>query len=124
MPEVLLSAGGCSTVEIDEALDIVGDRRVVLLLGFQGYPTACAANQVRRVSHIAARYVERRGLRIGYADHAEPGDDLALTIPAAALGAGASVFEKHLTLAKALKLEDHEAALNPDEFAALRARAS
>jgi N,N'-diacetyllegionaminate synthase len=117
VPEVLLSAGGCSLAEVDEALGIIGDKPVVLLLGFQGYPTVREANQVRRVTHVAARYAKRPRTRIGFADHADPNDPLALAIPAAALGAGATVFEKHLTLAKALKLEDHEAALNPDEFA-------
>ena len=38
-------------------------------------------------------------------------------LPAVALGAGALLVEKHLTLFKAMKFEDHEAALNPDEFA-------
>ncbi len=33
-----------------------------------------------------------------------------------AMGAGATVLEKHLTLGKIMKLEDHESALNPDEF--------
>ena len=35
---------------------------------------------------------------------------------AAAIGAGATVVEKHLTLGRLMKLEDHESALNPDEF--------
>jgi N,N'-diacetyllegionaminate synthase len=33
------------------------------------------------------------------------------------LGAGATLVEKHLTLNRALQMEDHESALNPDEFA-------
>ena len=33
-----------------------------------------------------------------------------------AIGAGAKVLEKHLTLGKVMKLEDYESALNPDEF--------
>lgn len=114
--DVLLSVGGCSVNEIDEALEVMQGKRVVLLLGFQGYPTLPEANQVRRLGYLAARYGARAGVQLGFADHAQPGDDLALTMPAAALGAGATVLEKHLTLAKVLKLEDHEAALDPDEF--------
>jgi N,N'-diacetyllegionaminate synthase len=37
-------------------------------------------------------------------------------LAAAAIGAGAKVLEKHLTLGRAMRLEDHESALNPDEF--------
>ncbi len=117
VPEALLSVGGCSTMEIDEALAVLGAKRAVLLHGFQGYPTPNDANQIRRLSHLIDRYGKRADTRFGFADHADPADDLALTLAAAALGAGATVFEKHLTLAQSLKLEDHESALNPDEFA-------
>jgi sialic acid synthase SpsE len=43
-------------------------------------------------------------------------------LPAAAIGAGARVIEKHLTLSKVMKFEDHEAALSPDELAEFVAR--
>jgi sialic acid synthase SpsE len=33
-----------------------------------------------------------------------------------AIGAGATVVEKHLTLGRLMKLEDHESALNVEEF--------
>jgi N,N'-diacetyllegionaminate synthase len=47
-----------------------------------------------------------------------PSDDqLRHTLAATALGLGARVLEKHVTLALAMKMEDHESALNPDEFA-------
>lgn len=115
--EVLLSVGGCSLDEIDDALSLVGKKNVTLLLGFQGYPTPADANQVRRLALLASRYGGRQNLRLGFADHADPESDLCGMLPALALGAGAVVFEKHLTLAKSMKLEDHESALNPDEFA-------
>ena len=36
-----------------------------------------------------------------------------------AIGFGAVILEKHLTLAKSMKMEDHESALNPDELVPL-----
>ena len=117
VPQVLLSVGGCSMAEIDEALSAIGGKEAVLLLGFQGYPTPIEANQVRRLGSLITRHGDRAKTRFGFADHADPDEDLALMMPAAALGAGATVFEKHLTLAQTLKLEDHESALNPDQFA-------
>lgn len=116
--EVLLSSGGCTVSEVERALAALPGKRIVLLHGFQGYPTPVEANQILRLRQFAARFGMRPGLRLGFADHADPESPLSLALAAVALGAGASVFEKHLTLAKAMKLEDHESALNPDEFAA------
>jgi spore coat polysaccharide biosynthesis protein SpsF len=47
---------------------------------------------------------------------------LAGLLPLVALGIGADVIEKHLTLFRALRREDYESALNPDEFAAMVSR--
>lgn len=118
IPEVLLSAGGCLDAEIERALDGLPGKSLVLLHGFQGYPTQVEANQILRLREFARRYGKRPQLRLGFADHAEPESVNSLLLPALALGAGATVIEKHLTLAKTMKLEDHESALNPDEFAA------
>ena len=113
--EVLLSCGGCRREEIGAAIDILRARRLTLLHGFQGYPTPVEANQIARLSALAALGAGAQ-VRLGFADHAPADDPLRFLLPAAAIGAGATVLEKHLTLAKVMKLEDHEAALNPDEF--------
>lgn len=114
--EILLSTGGCTADEIERALGTLIGKRVVLLLGFQGYPTPVEANQILRLRQFAARFGGRPDTQLGFADHAEPESPLSFALAAAALGAGATVIEKHITLAKVLKLEDHESALNPDEF--------
>jgi sialic acid synthase SpsE len=116
IPQILLSGGGCTQTEIDDAITLFQYKPTVLLLGFQGYPTPTDANHIRRLHFLIAKFSQYPKLRFGFADHADPQSTLANLIPAAALGAGASVFEKHLTLAKSLELEDHESALNPDEF--------
>jgi N,N'-diacetyllegionaminate synthase len=113
--EVLLSTGGCTADEIERALGVLQEKRLVLLHGFQGYPTPTAANQILRLHDYSARYAN---VRLGFADHADPENSLSAILPAAALGAGASVIEKHLTLDRQLKLEDYESALDPAEFTA------
>lgn len=114
--EVLLSCGGCQRGEIEQAIESLRAKRLTLLHGFQGYPTPVEANQIARLAALAALGAGARA-RIGFADHAPADDPLRFLLPAAAIGAGATVLEKHLTLALVMKLEDHEAALNPDEFA-------
>lgn len=116
--DVLLSTAGCTPAEIERALESLKGKRLVLLHGFQGYPTPTEANRILRLREFAARYGGRAGLRLGFADHAEPDDALSFVLAAAALGAGATVIEKHLTLDSRMKLEDYESALDPAEFAA------
>jgi len=114
---ILLGAGGAHFSELEQAIEILSDKRVVILLGFQGYPTPDSANQVDRVRLLSARIASTLpNVVLGFADHAMPDNPLRYAIPAMAIGAGATVLEKHLTLGKVMKLEDHEAALNPDEF--------
>jgi sialic acid synthase SpsE len=117
IPNILLGAGGAHASELKKALEILQNKQVCVLAGFQGYPTPTYSNQIRRIG-IYAQTLKQiyPNVVIGFADHADPEDSLKYALPAVALGAGATVFEKHLTLGKSMKLEDHEAALNPDEF--------
>ena len=116
--EVLLGAGGARAGEIEGALELLRDKRVGLLVGFQGYPTPLETNQIARVRYFVDRFGGTHpNVTVGFADHAAPESPLRFALAAAAVGAGARILEKHLTLSRAMKLEDHESALNPDEFA-------
>lgn len=118
VPRVLLGAGGAYSSELERAIGILSGKEVVVLLGFQGYPTPNETNQIARVRLLADRLSrEHANVAIGFADHAPPDSPLRYALAAAAMGAGATSIEKHLTLGKNMKLEDHESALNPDEFA-------
>lgn len=113
---VMLGAGGARAAEIDTAITLLEGKEVVIQLGFQAYPTPTPTNQIARVSMLRDRYRDRPDVTLGFADHAPPEDETRFALAAVALGAGARVFEKHLTLGRIMKLEDHESALNPDEF--------
>jgi N,N'-diacetyllegionaminate synthase len=114
--KILLGAGGAHLSEIETAITLLANKEVVVLLGFQGYPTPDDTNQIARVPVLRAHLAKYKNALIGFADHADPTSPLRYTLPATAVGAGAVVLEKHLTLGQAMKMEDHEAALNPDEF--------
>jgi len=120
IPRVLLGAGGAYATELERAVDLLSakGKEIVVLLGFQGYPTPTETNQIARVRMLADRLGQAHpNVRIGFADHAPPESPLRYALAAAAVGAGATVIEKHLTLGQIMKLEDHESALNPDDFA-------
>ena len=49
-------------------------------------------------------------------DHVDGEDPFAVTLPLVALGLGATVLEKHMTLDRADKGTDYYSSLNPEEF--------
>ncbi|MDX9713878.1 MAG: N-acetylneuraminate synthase family protein [Dissulfurispiraceae bacterium] len=118
IPTILFGAGGACLSELDQAIRILDDKQIIVLLGFQGYPTPNEANQISRIS-LLARYFSQyhQHVTVGFADHAPSESPLGFALAATAIGAGARVIEKHLTLAQVMKLEDYESALNPDVFA-------
>lgn len=113
---VLLGAGGALLSEIKIALSKLSNKNVIIFLGYQGYPTPDDSNQIARIRYIKEKLSSEK-FQLGFADHAEPQTELKYALAATSLGAGATVIEKHITLGKIMKLEDHESALNPDEFA-------
>ncbi|MHA8097975.1 N-acetylneuraminate synthase family protein [Aquirufa aurantiipilula] len=115
--KVILGAGGALQSEILVALDVLKNKEVILLLGFQSYPTANSDNHINRIQWAKDIFSKvHPSIKIGFADHANPETNIHLGLGAMAIGFGAEVLEKHLTLAKSMKMEDHESALNPDEF--------
>ena len=115
---VILGVGGAYWCEIKKALEVLKNKNLVLLCGFQGYPTKTEDNHIGRMNVIKEKAnAIHTSFQMGFADH--PGEEqFASTICLVALGAGAEVIEKHLTLGKVMEMEDFESALNPDEFQA------
>jgi len=114
---VYLGVGGSNLKEIELAISILKNKNIILLLGFQSYPTPNNDNHISRVSYLKDYFLKKyNNIEIGFADHPDPNSSLGFALAATAVGAGATVIEKHLTLGKIMKMEDHESALNPDEF--------
>lgn len=115
---VIAGCGGATEAEICASLKLLNNKQsITLLLGFQGYPTPRPDNCLNRLKSFT-RIAKSSGdhVKLGFADHAEPMESDSTHLAIMALGYGATVIEKHLTLARCLKLEDHESALSPDEF--------
>lgn len=114
---IIIGAGGANLDEIEKALSILKNKKVDILLGFQSYPTENKDNHIFRLKTLKDTLEKKFfNFRIGFADHAQPNDGLKYAIACTAIGAGSKVLEKHLTLGKVMEMEDHESALNPDEF--------
>lgn len=114
-PQVFLSAGGIEIAEVDAffARHDSASKRVTLFYGFQAEPTGTGDNHLRRLAALRQRFP---GLRLGFMDHADGDTDESGWLAALALPLGATAIEKHLTLDRALQLEDYVSALGPAAF--------
>ncbi len=112
---VFLSAGGAFPDEVDRALTqlrVHGPCPIVLMHGYQAYPTDPRDLHLRRLATLEDRF----DVPVGLQDHVDGDSPKALLVPQLALGLGVSVIEKHLTLNRAAKGIDYYSSLNPDEF--------
>jgi N-acetylneuraminate synthase len=107
---VILSTGGSTWLEIDDAVAILGRERLTLLHCTSTYPHTAAESKLLLLTEMQRRY----GLPVGYSGHEEPGSN-AVTLGAVALGA---VFvERHVTLSRHMWGSDQSASLEPGELA-------
>jgi len=117
-PRVLVSIGGIHLEEIERFIQRHGvrphDDKVAFLFGFQADPTPLDRTALWRLPTLMKRL---EGFEVGFMDHVDgAGEDIvAVSLMAQALGV--RLFEKHLTLDRALRLEDYASALAPSAFA-------
>ncbi len=115
---VFLSCGGARQIEVMDAVQVLrrtGCEQIVLLHGFQNYPTRLEDTQLRRVRALAAQF----GCPVGYADHVAGESEWAVMLPLMAVAAGARVIEKHVTLDRSRKGIDYYSSAEPQELARL-----
>ncbi len=109
---VLFATGGVPEEAVREALGIVGSAPVILLHGFQTFPTPVEEIRFRDL----ATWKERYRVPVGFLDHTDGGSAFALVAPALAVAWGANVVEKHFTLDRSEKGYDYQSSLNPEDF--------
>ena len=80
---------------------------LTLLHCTSAYPTPDEAINLAAIGLLRERF----DLPVGYSDHTQSTD-----VPAAAVAAGATMIEKHLTLNRDAEGPDHKASLEPDDF--------
>ena len=109
---LIVSTGMCDMVDVEEAVNVclgAGNREVALLQCGAMYPLPPDLANLRVISSLAARF----GCPVGFSDHT-----LGHAAAIAAVGLGATVFEKHFTLDRSSKGPDHFYALEPVELKA------
>lgn len=108
---VILGIGGSTFDEISYAVDFLesyGKRDILLMHGFQNYPTKFEDINLRRMNF----YNKAFGYPVGYADHTDPNEDENILISSLPQGMGHNVLEKHVTHAFGEKRIDSQAAVS------------
>ena len=111
----VLRIGGATLGEIERVTDTLraeGTSDITLLHGIQLYPT-----DIRQLNLAALATLKMTfGCKVGLADHIDGDLEVARVLPLLALPYGATMLEKHITIDRALKHEDFEAALDIGNF--------
>lgn len=111
-----LGTGASTDEEINAGLreaEAHGAREVILMHGVQNFPTQTADLNIRRMSYLRNKF----NVPTGYHDHTDGDDSFSKVVDIIAVGMGAHVIEKHITINRAEKGIDYQAALEPAEFA-------
>ena len=110
-----LGTGASFDEEIAEGLRMAregGASQIILMHGVQNFPTKTEDLNIRRVKYLQNKFE----MPVGYHDHTDGSDTFAGMVDLIAVGMGAHVIEKHITIDRSEKGIDFQAALEPEEF--------
>jgi len=110
---VIISTGGATVAEIEDAVSTArkgGCQEIVLLKCTMAYPASPEDIHLRTIPDLAERF----GTLVGLSDHT-----LGIGVSIAGIALGASVVEKHFTLARSDGGVDSAFSMEPHEFKSL-----
>jgi N,N'-diacetyllegionaminate synthase len=114
--KVVLGIGGTSIDEIDHAISYLKLSNILIMFGFQNYPTVYEdinLNKIRRIMKLFDNF------EYGYADHTSYDSDHNELITLLVAANGMSYLEKHVTTRFGEKRVDSPAAISIDMFNSL-----
>ena len=111
--KVVFGIGGCTIEEVKKAVQFFRDRELVLMFGFQNYPTKYEDVNLAKIRKIQTLYF---GKKFGYADHTawdESNNELITLLVSAN---GMDFIEKHVTTEYGMKRCDYSAAISIEQL--------
>lgn len=105
---IIISTGMAGKKELDDALNTINRHhdRISILHCVSQYPTRYENVNLKTISYLKRQYPQ---YSIGYSDHT-----IGIATPLAAIGMGAEIIEKHITLDRQMKGTDQEGSLAID----------
>jgi N-acetylneuraminate synthase len=107
---IIISTGATTWEEIEELVEVVkktGNTSLTLLVCTSAYPADPVDSHINRITTLQKSF----GVDVGLSDHT-----LGIGVSLAAIGMGARVIEKHLTLKRSDGGPDAAFSLEPNEF--------
>ena len=111
--KLVLGVGGTNIYDIEKIINYWEFKGVLLMFGFQNYPTLYENVNLKRINRIKKIFPD---FSFGYADHTawdEPNNELISLVGAAQ---EMDYLEKHITTRYGEKRTDYEAAISVDMF--------
>jgi sialic acid synthase len=105
---IILSTGMTGKKELDDALEIITKyhSNISILHCLSQYPSEYQNINLLSIQYLKEQYPQ---YTIGYSDHS-----IGILMPAVAVGMGAEIIEKHITLDRTMKGTDHRGSLEPE----------
>lgn len=105
---IILSTGMAGKAELDSALEAITHYHsdISILHCVSQYPTLPDNLNLRTITYLRKHYPQ---YTIGFSDHT-----IGITAPAVAVGMGAEIIEKHVTIDRRMKGTDQQGSLGPD----------
>lgn len=105
---IILSTGMAGKPELDSALEAITyyHSDISILHCVSQYPTLPDNLNLRTITYLRKHYPQ---YTIGFSDHT-----IGITAPAVAVGMGAEIIEKHVTIDRRMKGTDQQGSLGPD----------
>ncbi len=105
---IILSTGMTGKKELDDALKIITKyhSNISILHCLSQYPSEYQNINLLTIKYLKEEYPQ---YTIGYSDHS-----IGILMPAVAVGMGAEIIEKHITLDRNMKGTDHRGSLEPE----------
>jgi N-acetylneuraminate synthase len=107
---IILSTGMSTLEDIDHAVSILGQEKLVMLHAVSTYPAEYSELNLKAIQTLKERY----GVPIGYSGH-----ETGIASSVAAVALGASAVERHITLDRAMWGSDQAASLEPNGISRL-----
>ena len=105
---IILSTGMAGKKELDDAIEVINryHSNISILHCVSQYPTHPNNLNLRTITYLKKHYPQ---YKIGFSDHT-----IGISAPIVAIGMGAEIIEKHVTIDRHMKGTDQAGSLGPD----------
>ncbi|MCD4795149.1 MAG: N-acetylneuraminate synthase family protein [Bacteroidales bacterium] len=117
--KIVLGVGGSTLYEIENAINTLQNNNIVLMHGFQNYPTKYEDINFRKIMKIISLFPN---FEHGYADHTAWNNENNVLITLLGAVLGMDYIEKHITTELGQERTDWQAAINIDTFNELQSK--